>query len=181
MEFSLSDLLIGDDFSYIFKNGKRGKVEFSFVIAPSEEHLIEAYKVLLQQFLRKLDRYPLYVHVLNRSTDINISEIAEVKKVGKGNYHHLAKIENEADLAQHFQKIYLDAYNNDSVLLSSEKYIEIAPNDEVGQYRFIFNYSMNQLEEKFYLWIGFDGEGWDFIANFIEYPYNDLPIENERE
>ena len=121
MESPLSDLLIGDDFSYTFKNEKRGKVEFSFVISPSEVHLIESYKVLLQQFLRKLDRYPLYVHVLSGSNDINVSEIGEVKRVGPGEYYHLAIIENEVDLVQHFQKIYLDAYNNDNVLLSSEK------------------------------------------------------------
>ncbi|RPJ93941.1 hypothetical protein CW357_18030 [Rummeliibacillus sp. TYF005] len=179
MKFFLSNFLIGDDFSYIFKNEKRGLVEFSFIISPTEDHLCERYKVFLQQFLRKLDRYPLYIHVLDESNDISISEIAEMKKVGPGKFYHFAKIENEVELVQHFQKIYLDAFNNENVLLSSEKYVEIDPNGEVGQCRFIFDYRMNYLEERFYLWIGFDGIGWDFIANFTDYPYNELPIKNE--
>ncbi|TWT26030.1 hypothetical protein [Planomicrobium sp. CPCC 101110] len=181
MEISFNDFLVGDGYSYIFKSGKRGKVNFYFFIDPEEEDLDKSYSQFLKEFLKRLDRYPIYLHGISSLKDINIADGAKISKVMPRNYHYLVEITNLEELLSYFPKAYLDAYNNASIFFSTEQTIEMDLASDIGLARFILDFTISTSKDRYYLWIGHDAIGFDFVSNFSHYPYNEVPITREED
>lgn len=179
MQISLNDFLVGDGFSYILEDGKKGRTNFYFFIDSDEEHLTKSYSRFLEKFLKKLNRYPMYLHAISSSKKINISEGAIISKVAPKNYHHLVEISTIEELADYFHKAYLDAFNNESVLFSTEKTLEMDFTSDIGLARFILDYTKTTTKNRYDLWVGHDGIGFDFVSNFSDYPYKEVPITRE--
>ncbi|WP_347942307.1 hypothetical protein AAEY33_12350 [Peribacillus simplex] len=181
MEISLNDFLVGDGFSYIFKSGKREMINFYFFIDSVEEDLTTSNSQSLKEFLKNLNKYPIYLHGISGSKEINISKGAKTSKVAPRNYHHLVEINNIEELVNYFPKAYLDAFNNDSILFSTEKTIEMDFTSDIGLARFILDYTKTTSKDRYYLWVGHDGIGFDFVSNFSDYPYNKVPISSDED
>lgn len=203
MSITLNDFLVGEDFSYIFKNKKRVVTSFYCQVDPEEDKLstidldssidLDSYTYLntyvdfrndvnsicLKNFLEKLNLYPFYIHGISGSGEINLSNTAKRTKLSNRNYYYVIDINNIEELKTHFSEAYLDAFNNESILFSNERTLEIDFHSDIGLARFILDYTEDNY--KYHLWVGHDGVGFDFISNFSDHPYQNIPVIKEED
>lgn len=203
MSITLNDFLVGEDFSYIFKNKKRGITSFYCQVDPEEDELstidldnsidLDSYTYLntyvdfrndvnsicLKIFLEKLNLYPFYIHGISGSGEINLSNKAERTKLSNRSYYYVVDINNIEELKTHFSEAYLDAFNNESIVFSNERTLEIDFHSDIGLARFILDYTEDNY--KYHLWVGHDGVGFDFISNFSDHPYQNIPVIKEED
>lgn len=191
VKITLNDFLVGEDFSYIFKSKKKGITSFYCHVDPEENNLsaidLDNYidikndidSICLKKFLEKLNLYPFYIHGISGSNEINLSNQAEMTKLSNGNYYYVVDIHNIEDLKTHFSEAYLDAFNNESILFSNERTLEVDFHSDIGLARFILDYTEDNY--KYHLWVSHDGIGFDFISNFSNHPYQNIPVIKEDE
>lgn len=191
VKITLNDFLVGEDFSYIFKSKKKGITRFYCHVDSDGNNLsaidididLDSYSdidsICLKIFLEKLNVYPLYIHGISGSNEINLSNRAEMTKLSNGNYYYVVDIHNIEDLKTHFSVAYLDAFNNESILFSNERTLEMDFHSDIGLARFILDYTEDNY--KYHLWVSHDGIGFDFISNFSDHPYQNLPVIKEDE
>lgn len=189
VKITLNDFLVGEDFSYIFKSKKKGITRFyCHVDSEAEGNNLSAIdldcysdidSICLKFFLEKLNVYPLYIHGISGSNEINLSNKAEMTKLSNGNYYYVVDIHNIEELKTHFSVAYLDAFNNESILFSNERTLEMDFHSDIGLARFILDYTEDNY--KYHLWVSHDGIGFDFISNFSNHPYQNIPVIKEDE
>lgn len=203
MKITLNDFLVGEDFSYIFKSKKKGITRFYCHVDSEGNNLsaididididldsysdIDSYidikndidSICLKIFLEKLNVYPLYIHGISGSDEINLSNKAEMTKLSNGNYYYVVDINNIEELKTHFSEAYLDAFNNESILFSNERTLEMDFHSDIGLARFILDYTEDNY--KYHLWVSHDGIGFDFISNFSDHPYQNIPVTKDED
>lgn len=191
MKITLNDFLVGEDFSYIFKSKKKGITRFYCHVDPEENNLsaidLDNYidikndidSICLKKFLEKLNLYPFYIHGISGSNEINLSNQAEMTKLSNGNYYYVVDIHNIEDLKTHFSEAYLDAFNNESILFSNERTLEMDFHSDISLARFILDYTEDNYT--YHLWVSHDGIGFDFISNFSDHPYQNIPVTKDED
>lgn len=190
----LDCMLVGEGTAFIFTSEDKGKVRFHCYTDDEEyadvdmDQLLEKswqdgmalYRKNIREFLLELNHYPLYVHSMSGSGKINIAHDADSStRFDRENIYHRLTITSEEAFLHYFPKAYQDANNNESVLFSSEKTIKI---DETKNDFYFKKFRLNFSDDErncFFLWVNHDGNGFDFIANFSDHPYQHKSIEIE--
>lgn len=190
----LDGMLVGEGTAFIFPSEDKGKVRFHCheddeeyadvdmdqLLKESWQEGMDLYSKNIQEFLLELGHYPLYVHSMSGSDKINLSPDADSRtRFDRWNIYHRLTITSEEAFLHYFPKVYQDAYNNESILFSSEKTVKI---DETKNDFYFKKFMLNFSEDErncFFLWLNHDGNGFDFISNFSNHPYQHETIEIE--
>lgn len=180
----VSDCLSGEKFCYSFEQNIKEitRLNCTLLIEEDENPDTDSDYNVLYDFIYKLKQFPVYIHVIEMIDNPNICNMPNTsyKKYLYTNKHFVTRLDNIKQFKEYFPDIFLDALNGGNVVVSSEKNIELILDEQTNQYKYMFDFSIeNQNNNKFYLWVGYDGVGFDFHSNFKAHPFVNMPIVEE--
>lgn len=179
MEFYLSKILSSSNDYKIINPNKKELIKFG-VYPNYNSYSEENMRELLLSYIKKLDFFPIYIHVMasawtNFSSDNSTTKIINTVH---GEYEYtIGLIKTLEEFIDCFPDAYSDATNGEMVVISSEKDI-LSVNPMKSSLKFEFNFN-TFLEPIFHLIIHADGDCWDFISNIDNHPFKELPICDE--
>lgn len=187
----LDSMLVGEGTAFIFPSEDKGKVRFHCheddeeyadvdmdqLLKESWQEGMALYSKNIQEFLLELNHYPLYVHSMSGSGKNNLSPDADSStRFDRWNIYHRLTITSEEAFLHYFPKAYQDAYNNESILFSSEKTIEIEETNNDFYFKKFRLAIPADARNCFFLWVNHDGNGFDIAANFSDHPYQQRTV-----
>lgn len=117
-----------------------------------------------ESFLKKLNVFPLYAHILC-SYEPNLSTVEASKMIVDGTWHVVRKITDCAKLKEAYKVIARDVYNGETVILTSEA-TTLPTTSHPSQQRQLPVIDFTSVEHAmFFLIMQLDGECWDFLSN----------------
>lgn len=131
-----------------------------------------------ESFLKKLNVFPLYAHILC-SYEPNLSTAEASKTIVDGTWHVVRKITDSAQLKEAYKVIARDVYNGETVILTSEA-TALPTTSHPSQQRQIPVIDFTSVEHAmFFLIMQLDGECWDFLSNRSAHPFERLLVTEE--
>lgn len=131
-----------------------------------------------ESFLKKLNVFPLYAHILCEY-EPNLSTAEASKTIVDGTWHVVRKITDGAQLKEAYKVIARDVYNGETVILTSEA-TALPTTSHPSQQRQLPVIDFTSVEHAmFFLIMQLDGECWDFLSNRSAHPFERLLVTEE--
>ncbi len=180
MNYYLSDILTGINEEYFIKNDSNNVLE-QFCCEPNLDFFHNPTIVETSlSFLTKLNLFPLYIHVISFGYPSNISSCSKnTQEIDNNYFYTVKKIQDFSQLKGIYPKVVSDTNNGETVVITSEERLRlIEPEQPSDIFKYELNFDLSNREILF-LVIQLDGECWDFISNFKNHPFKNLPIHDE--
>jgi len=134
---------------------------------------------LLVKFISILDIYPIFIHIVSWSKQINLSSFTSPNRISSDLYHHRIQVNDMNDFYKVIRLAYLDSFNGERLMISTEKNISIHDVTDGKIDADTFKCDLDFLEpgsSKYYLLFSYDGDGFDYLSNFQNHPYESIEI-----
>lgn len=180
MNYYLKDLLTGVNEAYFIKNDSTTTLE-QFCCEPNFEGFYNPTIVETSaSFLTKLNVFPIYIHEITFGSVANLSNaLKDTKEINNEFFYTVKKIQDSRQLKEIYSKVTLDAHNGETIVLTSEKTLNLVePKEHNDLFKYEFTFDLVN-RKTYFLIIQLDGQCWDFISNFKNHPFQEYPIEKE--
>lgn len=178
MNYYLNDYLTGINEAYFIKNDFHIRLE-QFCCEPNFEGFYNP--TILEtslSFLTKLELFPIYIHEITFGLPANLSStLKDTKEINTNFFYTIKKIQDSRQLKEVYSKVTLDAYNGETIVITSEKTLNLVePKENNDLFKYELNFGLTN-RKTYFLIIQLDGQCWDFISNFKNHPFQEFHIE----
>jgi len=178
----LYDEITEENIIYQIKNKENVKKSFYVLFESGEMYKIveensselDVHNNILVKFISKINIFPLFIHIVSWSKTINITAESEShsKKISPNLYHHMIQVDNISAFYKFVCLAYLDSFNGELLVISSEKEIEVNYDDN-NEFMYVLDFS-DTRSSKCFLVFSYDGDGFNYLSNFDNHPYENF-------